>query len=94
MEDLQITAVNVVSSTSHLPRWSTIAEETVVKALEIITNKSNYPILITCKHGRALTGAVVGCLRKIQKWSMVSIFEEYRRYARTRNEQQHEQFIE
>jgi hypothetical protein len=30
----------------------------------------------------------------LQRWSLTSIFEEYRRYARTRLEQQHERFIE
>ena len=26
-------------------------------------------------------GTVVGCLRKLQRWNLTSIFEEYRRYA-------------
>ena len=82
------------SNTKSMPKWGPIAEESVVRALEILMYTPNYPILITCKHGRALTGAVVGCLRKLQRWSLTSIFEEYRRYARTRLEQQHERFIE
>lgn len=94
MEDMELISISVVNSNSHIPKWSTIAEETVIKALHIICDKSYYPMLITCKHGRSLSGTIVGCLRKIEKWSMISIFEEYRRYARTRSEQQHEQFIE
>jgi tyrosine-protein phosphatase OCA1 len=100
-EDSDMTVISIDSDTTsathshtHTPKWGPIAEESVVRALEILMHAPNYPVLITCKHGRALTGAVVGCLRKLQRWSLTSIFEEYRRYARTRLEQQHERFIE
>lgn len=72
-----------------------VAEEMVTESLKIISDNSNYPILITCKTGKALTGVTVACLRKLQRWSLTSIFEEYRRYAGgSRLQQQHEQFIE
>ncbi|KAI8981559.1 protein-tyrosine phosphatase-like protein [Pilobolus umbonatus] len=29
-------------------------------------------------------GCLVGCLRKIQRWSMTSIFDEYRKFAGTK----------
>jgi hypothetical protein len=71
------------------------AEEMVTESLNIIADKNNYPILVACKSGRNLTGVVVACLRKLQRWSFISIFEEYRRYAGgLRLQQQHEQFIE
>jgi tyrosine-protein phosphatase OCA1 len=28
-----------------------------------------------CGHGSHRTGIVVGCLRKLQRWNLVSIFE-------------------
>ena len=31
--------------------------------------------------GRHRSGTVVGCYRKLQRWALSSIFEEYRRYA-------------
>lgn len=31
--------------------------------------------------GRHRTGTVVGCWRKLQRWALSSILEEYRRYA-------------
>ena len=46
---------------------------------------------------KSLLGAVVGCYRKLRKWSLVSIFEEYRRfvgYTSSYSQQHHEQFIE
>lgn len=38
-------------------------------------------------------GVVIGCLRKLEKWSLVSIFEEFRRFTNARLVE-HEQFIE
>lgn len=76
---------------------SVISEETVIEVLKLLSNKDNLPLLITCRTGKKLTGAVVGCLRKLQRWSLVSILEEYRRlagYSLSRTHQQHEQFIE
>ena len=40
------------------------------------------------------TGTVVGCLRKLQRWNLTSIFEEYRRYAGSKVRIMNEQFIE
>ncbi len=39
-------------------------------------------------------GTVVGCLRKLQRWNLTSIFEEYRRYAGSKVRLLNEQFIE
>jgi tyrosine-protein phosphatase OCA1 len=37
---------------------------------------------------------VVGCLRKLQRWNLSSILEEYRRYAGAKVRLLNEQFIE
>lgn len=37
---------------------------------------------------------MVGCLRKVQRWNLTSIFEEYRRYAGSKVRMLSEQFIE
>ncbi|KAG1448743.1 hypothetical protein G6F56_008857 [Rhizopus delemar] len=34
--------------------------------------------------GKHRIGCLVGCLRRIQNWSMTSIFDEYRRFAGTK----------
>jgi tyrosine-protein phosphatase OCA1 len=41
-----------------------------------------------------IKGFVVACLRKIQHWSLSSIFEEYRRFCGSRANYQSEQNIE
>ena len=94
MEDFDIVPVYNTNINSHMLKISPVTEDTVIQALRVLLDESRYPILITCEHGRTLTGVVVACLRKLQRWSLISIFDEYRRYARTRLEQQHEQFIE
>lgn len=42
---------------------------------------------------RSVSGTVLGCLRKVQRWNLASIFEEYRRYAGDKR-LLNEQFIE
>ncbi|KAF0270323.1 hypothetical protein FOG48_00589 [Hanseniaspora uvarum] len=58
-----------------------IQDETINKALRIILNPENHPILIHCNKGKHRTGTIVGCIRKLQKWSLTMIFDEYRRFA-------------
>ncbi|CAG8788194.1 13776_t:CDS:2, partial [Dentiscutata erythropus] len=41
-------------------------------------------VLIHCNKGKHRIGCLVGCLRKLQKWSLTSIFHEYRRFAVTK----------
>eukprot|EP00127_Corallochytrium_limacisporum_P004696 Clim_evm50s172 gene=Clim_evmTU50s172 len=71
-----------------------ISEEVVLAALEILLQNENYPVLVMCNLGRHRTGMVIGCLRKLQGWSLTAIFEEYRRYAGSKIRLLNEQFIE
>lgn len=71
-----------------------ICEETVLRALDIILDHTNYPICVLCGQGSHRTGTVVGCLRKLQRWNLTSIFEEYKRYSGTKVRLLNEQFIE
>jgi tyrosine-protein phosphatase OCA1 len=72
-----------------------IAEEMVTESLKLLSDKQNYPLMVICKTGKNLVGVVMACLRKMQHWALISIFEEYRRFAGgSRLQQQHEQFIE
>lgn len=82
------------SVTDSLRNVFPIAEEMITESLRVITDKSNYPVLVISKSGRNLSGVVIACMRKLQNWSLISILEEYRRFAGSRLQQQHEQFIE
>ncbi|KAF9364514.1 hypothetical protein BGX34_001285 [Mortierella sp. NVP85] len=58
-----------------------IDEEVISSALVNILDSRNHPLLIHCAKGKHRIGCLIGCLRKIQNWSMTSIFDEYRRFA-------------
>lgn len=71
-----------------------LSEPVVVSILHVMLDPSNYPLLITGAKGRFRTGIVCGCLRKLQSWNLVSILEEYRRYAGDKARAENEEFIE
>lgn len=52
----------------------------MVNALLLIFKPSNLPVMIMSDEKSNITGIVVACLRKKQKWNLSSIYEEYRRY--------------
>eukprot|EP00002_Diphylleia_rotans_P035290 TRINITY_DN7688_c0_g1_i1.p1 TRINITY_DN7688_c0_g1~~TRINITY_DN7688_c0_g1_i1.p1 ORF type:complete len:177 (+),score=33.64 TRINITY_DN7688_c0_g1_i1:51-581(+) len=74
--------------------WQPMTEEEVVKALSLLLNKEHYPLLIMCNLGRHHTGTICGCFRKLQRWNLTSILEEYRRFAGSKVRLMSEQFIE
>ncbi|EPZ36581.1 Protein-tyrosine phosphatase, SIW14-like domain-containing protein [Rozella allomycis CSF55] len=53
----------------------------ITKALSIILDTENLPILVHCNKGKHRVGCVVAALRKIHGWSLTSIFDEYERFA-------------
>ncbi|KAJ1645978.1 tyrosine-protein phosphatase required for protection against superoxide stress (By similarity) [Coemansia asiatica] len=71
-----------------------ITEDMILEAFSLILDKRNHPMAIMCNIGRHRTGTVVGCLRKLQRWNLASIFEEYRRFAGPKVRLLNEQFIE
>ena len=71
------------------------SEQLALDALAIILDPDAYPILVCCTMGIHRTGAVIGCLRKLQKWGLSAIFDEFRRFYGTGKPSGiHEQFIE
>ena len=55
--------------------------EEICKALRVLLDPARHPVLIHSLVGQARVGVVIGCLRRVQRWSLVAIFEEYRRFA-------------
>lgn len=58
-----------------------VPHTTITQALSIAIDPKNHPILIHCNRGKHRTGCVVGCIRRLQNWSLTMIFDEYRRFA-------------
>ncbi|KAF2075218.1 hypothetical protein CYY_003479 [Polysphondylium violaceum] len=71
-----------------------IPDEYIRDALVDLLDVRNHPILIHCNKGKHRTGCLVGCLRKLQKWSYTYIFDEYRRFAGSKVRVLDQQFIE
>lgn len=71
-----------------------IPEEQVHRALSALIDVRNHPILIHCNKGKHRTGALSGCLRKLQGWSLASTFDEYNRFAGDKGRPGDQQFIE
>ncbi|ODV87973.1 hypothetical protein CANARDRAFT_193178 [[Candida] arabinofermentans NRRL YB-2248] len=62
-----------------------IEQEQVLKILEIVLDKDNDPTFIFCVNGGQITSLVIACLRKLQFWSSVSIYNEFVNYSSTIN---------
>ena len=52
----------------------------VFEARVLHTDTKNHPILMHCL-GKIPCSCVVGCYRKVQKWSLTSVFDEYERFV-------------
>ncbi|KPI87311.1 hypothetical protein ABL78_3594 [Leptomonas seymouri] len=86
--------VTAPSYEGRLHGLMTLSEAVVVSILHILLDPQYYPLLITCSKGRYRSGIVCGCLRKLQGWNLVSILEEYRRFAGNKSRADNEEFIE
>lgn len=58
-----------------------IEATSMIKALGVVLERSNHPILIHCNKGKHRTGCVVACLRKIQGEGLDDALTEYHAYA-------------
>ncbi|KAJ3695940.1 hypothetical protein LUZ60_001317 [Juncus effusus] len=71
-----------------------IPEEAIKDALKVLLDDRNHPLLIHCKRGKHRTGCVVGCYRKLQKWCLSSVFDEYHRFAAAKARVSDQRFME
>lgn len=81
---INIEFVSMADDDKHLNPWDSLNEPTIKRALELIVNKENLPVLVCCGMGRHRTGTVIGCLRRLQGWNLASVSEEYRRFTGAR----------
>jgi tyrosine-protein phosphatase SIW14 len=52
------------------------------RALRTLLNPEAHPVLVHSLRGQARVSVVIGCLRKLQRWSLSAIFDEYRLFTR------------
>ncbi|QLQ79699.1 hypothetical protein HG537_0C03470 [Torulaspora globosa] len=80
---LQFAAINPDGGEDDNP-WDGLTEHSIINALKTIVDQDNYPLLVCCGMGRHRTGTVIGCLRRIMRWNLASVSEEYRRFTGSR----------
>ncbi|XP_010522370.1 PREDICTED: probable tyrosine-protein phosphatase At1g05000 isoform X1 [Tarenaya hassleriana] len=71
-----------------------IPDDRIREALKVLLDEKNRPALIHCNRGKHRTGCLVGCLRKLQKWCLTSIFDEYQRFAAAKARVSDQRFME
>ncbi|XP_075489103.1 inositol diphosphatase DSP1-like [Primulina tabacum] len=71
-----------------------IPEDKVREALKVAIDVKNHPVLIHCKRGKHRTGCLVGCMRKLQRWCLTSVFDEYQRFAAAKSRVLDQRFME
>jgi tyrosine-protein phosphatase SIW14 len=69
------------------PKW-------IHQALACLTDTRNHPIHVHCNKEKHRTGTVIGCLRKLQLWTLTSIFANYRCFAGIKARIVDQQYIE
>ncbi|GFZ52345.1 Tyrosine-protein phosphatase SIW14 [Saitozyma sp. JCM 24511] len=74
--------------------FDNIPEDVICSALVAILDKRNHPVLIHCNKGKHRTGCLIGCIRRLQSWSLTSIFDEYRRFSSPKSRAVDQQFID
>ncbi|KAG2289227.1 hypothetical protein Bca52824_048831 [Brassica carinata] len=71
-----------------------IPDHKIREALKVLLDEKNHPLLIHCNRGKHRTGCLVGCMRKLQKWCLTSIFDEYQRFAAAKARVSDQRFME
>ncbi|XP_008229808.1 PREDICTED: probable tyrosine-protein phosphatase At1g05000 isoform X1 [Prunus mume] len=101
-EDTIREALKVVLGTQEINHFALSFIETRITALLYAyiyllfcnADVRNHPVLIHCKRGKHRTGCLVGCLRKLQRWCLTSVFDEYQRFAAAKARVADQRFME
>ncbi|KAL3895880.1 MAG: hypothetical protein SGCHY_004432 [Lobulomycetales sp.] len=56
-------------------------EAAIRESLEILSDKTNHPVLIHCNKGKYRVGCIVACLRRMQGWAFSSALAEYTQFT-------------
>ena len=62
--------------------------------MRYVLDRAHHPLLVVSASGTHVVGALVGCLRRLQGWTLTSTLDEYRRYVAPTPRLVTEQFIE
>jgi tyrosine-protein phosphatase OCA6 len=60
----------------------TLTQERLSEVLQLLVRTKRQPVYLHCLDGVSVTGTVIMCLRRLQRWSVPPTVEEYSRFAR------------
>eukprot|EP01065_Artemidia_motanka_P018129 TRINITY_DN21455_c0_g1_i1.p2 TRINITY_DN21455_c0_g1~~TRINITY_DN21455_c0_g1_i1.p2 ORF type:complete len:163 (+),score=30.06 TRINITY_DN21455_c0_g1_i1:54-542(+) len=75
--------MHVIGMEGNREPFITVPAHDLSEALALVLDRRRHPLLLHSMKGRHREGVVVGCLRRLQGWSLVSVFEEYDRHGGT-----------
>ena len=82
IEEQGIRIVQCATTRNREP-FVSMNQAVLLTALRALLDHQNHPVLVHGLRGQQRTGVVVGCLRRLQRWSLSPTFDEYRRHAAT-----------
>lgn len=65
----------------------TLSHEQAAELLQLLVTPERQPVYVHCLDGVTVTGTLIMCLRKLQRWAMPPIVSEYTRFDRRRGDQ-------
>ena len=63
------------------PQCEPVSHELIKEAMRFVLDQAYHPILVVSASGTHQVGAFVGCLRRLQHWTLAATLAEYRLYA-------------
>ena len=85
-------AVELLQVRSPQPRWRSVWRTVVLTravCAQLLVTPERQPVYIHCLDGVTVTGTLVMCLRKLQRWALTPIVSEYTRFDRRRGDVRH-----
>ena len=81
LQEQGITVHNIGLDVWTRHETNAITEELITEALRLLLDRAHHPILLMSSSGSHQVGTLVGCLRRLQHWSLSAILYEYRTFA-------------
>lgn len=80
-QGIQLVHIECAQSGKGKKRGVPMGYTAVLQALDLIIHKQHAPVFIHCLNGGQVTSLIVACLRKVQFWSSIAIFNEFINYT-------------
>lgn len=75
--DIRLVHLECAQSGKGKKRGVPMGYSTVLEALDFMIHQENAPVYVHCLNGGQVTSLVIACLRKLQFWSSIAIFNEF-----------------